>query len=394
MVSLRQEEQEPMLPTIASEKGLLMMDNDAQPFVHRHTPSSSKMAVFKKLLAALALMLMGASILRAFEKYPHTRHHYRHNHHAVDGQYDYALNAGNSIDSTLPSSHEDLHRGPPGPDGPHRGPPGPPGPPGSHHGPPGPPGPHHGPPGPHRGPHGPHGPHGPGGFMHPPRPIECFALEKSDYVNFTLSIKHPGQAVFLDHSLDGAKIALDTEPLPAGQKPEELEAPHGPPGGKGPHHGPPRHDHGPGPHEKSSTLLVTVNRLPEKEEFTNAEDKNKTSDIFVCSLALPFGQTGVGLFHEKPEIKKHDKADHGKGKKPCHEDKSTDMHKGPHKPKARKPFAPVAVKIEFPAGHPYTVTSLFPHPPPHFGPPPHRKFSKPWKNVIFFWKSEHSDDKH
>jgi hypothetical protein len=315
MVSLSME-QEPMLPTIASEKkSPIDFDNDVNTLTFVARPRNAKVDMFKRLLAAVALMLMGASVLKISQGYTHRHHH---------GRFDAVSN--------LEHHEEPFYRG---------GPP-----------------PHHFP--------GPHG-HGPGPHFHhppPPKPLECIALEDDKAVHLNLTTWGPVQRIFLEQSLDGAKVDIDRAEetkFDLMEKDGDIEElyPHRPPH-RGPHRGPPPPPGPPGPHGPPPPGPRPHHRPFGKPTTVQASVKSLSSDLekketYVCSLALPCGKKGLGLFHE--DITKHD------------ESKAEEKPKEPKEPKEPKPFAPVSVKLTFSKG-PFEVSSLT-HGPPPFGGPHH-----------------------
>lgn len=323
MVSLSQQQQEPLLPTVLGEKGLVEQNEVGPVTVVATIRRNNKVDNFKKLLAAVALMIMGASLLKISQNLSNHRNHHRHH----DGFASFSQGSMGVIDF-------ESRRGPHG-HGPH-----------FHHGPPPP----------------------------PPRPVECFAL-KSEALHFNLTVNHPGQPLFLHPSLSDAKIDIKQKPHTNHSEAESLEEPMSPPPlHRGPesHRGPPRGPHpgpphrGPGnhePHGKPSTVLVSVEKIA--DSITKL-----ANETYVCSLDLPFGMSGLGLFHGKPELHK--------GKK------EHDKHHAPEESKEKKdhkkiePFEPVIVKLTFPAG-PFTVTSHLPGPPHHrFGHPGHGRGIRSW----------------
>lgn len=306
-----------MLPTVASEKKApINVDHDVNTLTFVSTPRNAKVDMFKRLLAAVALMMMGASVLKIGQGYTHDKHRSHRQTFGVVGDFEGPTNRG----------------GPP------------------HHLP-GPPG--HGP--------GPHFHHPP-----PPKPLECFALGDHKPAHFNLTVRGPVQNIFLEHSLDSAKVDIERaeESQPeAMEEDEDFEEPHHngpphrgphrgpPPGPPGPHRPPPSGPHSPDPHHrpfgKSSIVLASVK--PVSSDLTKS---NETT--YVCSLALPCGKKGLGLFHE--DITKRNEMAEEKAKEP----------KEPKEPKA---FAPVSVSLTFSKG-PFSVSSLM-HGPPHLGGPHH-----------------------
>lgn len=242
---------------------------------------------------------------------------------------------------------------------------------------------------PHHGPH--HGPghKGPPPFFHP-TPIECFDLsDRKAAVNLSITLPHPGAPLHLSPSLGNADIQLYTDK--ADKEAELQESPHLPshPPPHGPHHGPPGRGPPHPPHGRPQMIVVGIERASEPSHVTSRdftvenkdkEGKNSTT-VFVCSLELPFGQIGLGLFHEKPE--KHSPP---RPSSSSLDKKKEDNEDKPKPPPERESFPPVALTVRHPAGEPFTVTSAMPffhppspphghpHPPPHGHPhpPPHK----------------------
>lgn len=215
----------------------------------------------------------------------------------------------------------------------------------------------------HRGQHAAHIHHSQHHEPHGRRPvfdvIDCFDISaKHAAVNFSVTLPHPGAPVHLMHGLAQSDVSI--QPDKSVGKPEHpsdsihYPPPHRRPSRGPPHappHTPPSHRPHPDPpmHGHPQIIMIGTRRqsisdehhtIITSESFDERKDDQKKAHVFICSLKMPFGQIGLGLFHDEPR-------------------RNGGHHDPIPSPEESKPFPPVALEVRLPAGAPFAVTGGF-----------------------------------